>query len=189
MEIALDMLFAQIMKDAEFSALQDRIKRFGRIVVRIATNKFFLRVIDPVMTSIVLSNSAIGMELIRHQMRVFVNKLVDHWHKVFNPITWNWSRPNRAAALYRHQHSLLFGAATAFVFNTVLKAWLATEIFFIQFHNATKDSLQLRARVHHFANGMTQFPSTLLGDANPLGQEHRGDTFACNPIGFGAMAV
>jgi hypothetical protein len=177
------------MKNAEFSALQDRIKRFGRIVVRIATNKFFLRVIDPVMTSIVLSNSAIDMELIRHQMRVFVHKLVDYRHKVFNAITWNRRRPNRAAALHRHQHSLLFGTSTAFVLNTMLKAWLAAEIFFIQLHYAAEGGLQLPARVHHFANGMTQFPSTLLGDANPLGQEHRGDAFTCNPIGFGAMAV
>lgn len=162
MEIALQVLFTQKVKYALFCALQDRIERFSCVVVGISTDKFFLRVVDPIMARVGLSNSAIGMELIRHQMRIFINKLDYHWPKVFNFITGNRSRPNRAVALHRHQHSLLFSTPTAFVFNTVLKTRLAADIFFIQFYNAAERWLQLRARGHHFTNRMTQFPSALL---------------------------
>jgi hypothetical protein len=174
MEIARQMLLAHIMENTQFCALQVRIKRFCCIVVRIATNKFLLAVIHPIMTSEHFTGLAIALKLIGHQVRSLINKTCDVRQKIGELVTFNRYSPNRAVAFNRNKHSLFFGSSTSFVFDPVLISRLAADIFFIQFNDALQRRNKLRSRVHHLPDCMTDFPGTFLRNTDPFAQKDGG---------------
>jgi hypothetical protein len=177
-EIARQMSLAHVVKYAKFGAFQDRVKRLGGIVVSIATRKFFFTMINPIVSSKHLASFAVSLKLIRHQMRSLINKTFDVWQKVLQTVTFYRNSPNRAVALDRNQHSLLFCSTASFMDDTVLVPRFAADIFFIQFNDTAQRRNKLRTRVHHLSYRMPQFPRAFLRNSNPLGQKNRGYTLA-----------
>lgn len=172
------MLFAQIMKHSLFGTLQHRIERFGGIVVRVATGILSFPMMNPIVSRIQLSNCLIRVKLIGHQVSALIDKIDDRWHQINQLVAFNRYGPNRAIALYGYQDSLFLGSSTSFVFDAVLEAWLSANVFFIQFNNTAERWNQFRSRFHHLADAMTHLPGTFLGNADPLGQDYGGHTFA-----------
>jgi hypothetical protein len=177
-EIARQMSLAHIVKNTQFGALQDRVKRLGGVVMSIATCKFFFSMINPIMRGKHLTGFTVRVKLIGHQVRSLINKAFDVRQKVHQTITFYRDSPDRAIALDRNQHSLLFCPAASLMFDTVFVSRLAADIFFIQLHNTAKRWNKLRTRVHHLSDRVAQFPRTFLRNPNPLGQENRGYTLA-----------
>ena len=147
------------MKYPLFGALQNSAKGFGRVVMDIAASKFFVTMVNPIMGAKLIANGSIRMVFIGHQMRSFINKSIHLRKKFRDLITGHRCGPDRAIAFNRYKYSLLFSAATAFMYDALFIARLTTDVFFIQFDDALQRRNQLRSRVHHFPNGMAKFPS------------------------------
>ena len=130
------MPLAHVVKYANFGSFQDRVKRLSSVVVSIATRKFFFTMINPIVCSKHLASFAVSVKLIRHQMKSLIHKTFDVWQKVLQTIAFYRNSPNRAVALDRNQHSLLFCSSASFMYDTVLVPELAADIFFILFNNA-----------------------------------------------------
>ena len=162
MKITRKMMVAHIMKDSRFCTFQVRIKRFGRVIMSIATRILFLAMIDPIMRTKTFAGRAIALKLIGHQMRSLVNKTYNVWQKIIQLITFYRYSPHRAMAFNRDKHSLFFCSPAAFVFDTAFVSRFAADIFFVQFNNATKRWYKFRSRVHHFPYGMAQLPGAFL---------------------------
>ena len=176
-KIAAKMFIAKIMKYSLFSSFQNSAKRFCRIVMNITANILFVTVVDPIMRGVVFANGLIRTVFIGHQMRIFIDKLIQLRRKLSDFITGNRCGPNRAVAFDCHQHSLFGSTFAAFVFNALLVTWFAANVFFIQLDNTAKCRHDLICWVHHLTDRMTHFPSAFLRDANPFGQNNRGYTF------------
>ena len=169
------MLFAQIMKYTVFGPLKHRVERLGLVVVGIASRIFFGQMLYPLMRCIPSTNDLIGMQFIRFKVRALVNKSIYHWRQIHETIVGYRCRPYRAVAFNGHKHSLFFGTFAAFVYDTLLISWLAANIFFVKFDNATKRWNQFCSRVHHLSVGMAEFPFTFLRDPHQFTQVHRRD--------------
>lgn len=178
MEIALQMLLTHIVKNSKFCALQICVKRFGSVVVRIATGIFSFTMIDPVVGSEHLTNSAIGLKLIGHKMRLPINKAFDVRQKIGQFVTINRYGPNRAVALNGNQNSLLLGSSASFVSNSLLVSRLTANVFFVKLNNTLQSWNKLRTRIHHLSDRMPEFPGAFLRNADPFPQENGGYSFA-----------
>ena len=172
------MLLTHEMIYSVLCAFQNRIKRLGGVVVRIAASKLLIPMIDPVVSGKQLADFAVAVKLIGHKMCSLVHKVFNVWHQIIEAVTFNRNSPNRTVALNGDQDSLLLRSAPAFVLDTIFIPRLASDVLFIQFNNAAKRWNQFRARIHHLSYRMAKFPCTFLGDANPFGQKNRGHSFA-----------
>jgi hypothetical protein len=172
------MFLAHIMKHPLFGAFQNSAKRFSGIVMNIAAYILFVAVVNPIMSSKLFTNKAIGAVSIRNQIGVFIDKALYLREKLSDFVTGHRYSPHRTVAFNGYQYSLLVGAFAAFVFHSLLITGFAANIFFIQFNHAAKRRQDLRTGVHHLAHRMAQFPGAFLRDANPFGQNDRGDAFA-----------
>ena len=74
MQVAGQMLFAQIVKDALSGPFEYCVKRFGGVVVDIPTGIFLAVVVDPQMRRILFADPFIGMQFIGSKMRPFINE-------------------------------------------------------------------------------------------------------------------
>lgn len=178
MEIARQMLLAHIVENTQSRTLQVRIERFCRVVVRFAPCELFLTVVHPIMGGEHFTRRAIALKLIGHQMRALVYKAFDVRQKVGELVTFHRHSPNRAVALNSDKHSLLLGSPASFMCYAVLVARLAADIFFVQFDNTLQRRNQFRSGIHHFSDGMTEFPGAFLRDTDPFAQINRGDSLA-----------
>lgn len=125
-----------------------------------------------------LTCCAIALKFVCHQMRTLVHKTFDVRQKISEFVTIHRHSPHRAVALDRDKHSLLFSATASLMFHAMLVARFTTDVLFIQFDNTLQRWNQLRSRVHHLSDGMTEFPGAFLRDADPFTQIDRGDPFA-----------
>jgi hypothetical protein len=64
-KVALQMLWAEIMKNTLLDTLQNGVERFCRVVVDLTPGKFFLAVFDPFVSAVRLSDPFIRLQLIR----------------------------------------------------------------------------------------------------------------------------
>ena len=167
------MLFAQIMKYTVFSPFKHCVKRFGCVVVNIATRIFFGQMLYPLVRSIPSTDDLVGLQLVRFKVRAFINKSINNWPQIQNTVVWYRCRPHRAVAFNGYQHSLFFGAFAAFVHDALLISRLATNIFFVKLDDATKRWNQFCAWVHHLSNSVAQLPGAFLRYAHQFAQVHR----------------
>ena len=172
------MFFTQIMKYPLFGAFQNSAKRFSGIVMDIAAHILFVAMVNPIMSGKLFTNKSIGAVFISNQIRIFIDKAPYLRGKLSDFVTGHRYSPHRTVAFNGNQHSLLVGAFAAFVFNPLLITGFATHVFFIKLDHTAKRRQDLRARVHHLAYRMAQFPGAFLRDADPFGQNDRGDAFA-----------
>lgn len=166
------------MKHPLLSAFHNSAKGFGGIIMNIAARILFVTVVDPIMSGKLFANESIGTVFISDQIRILINKALNLRRKLSNFVAGYRHGPNRTVAFNGYQYSLLVGAFAAFVFNSWLITGFAANVFFIQFNHTAKRWNDLRTRVHHLAHRMAQFPGAFLRDANPFGQNYRGDAFA-----------
>ena len=146
--------------------------------MNIAARILFMAVVDPIMSGKLFANESVGTVFIRDQIRILINKALNLRAKLSNFVAGHRHGPNRTVAFNGYQYSLLVGAFAAFVFNAWLITGFAANVFFIQLNNTAKRRNDLITGVHHLAHRMAQFPGTFLRDANPFGQNYRGDAFA-----------
>ena len=170
MQIAIQMLLAHIMENAQLRTFQVRIERFCRVVVRLASGKLLFRMVHRIMGGEQLACLAIALKFVGHQMCAPVHKTFDMGQKITKLVTIDRHSPNRTVALDRDKYSLLFSATASFVFHTMLVARFATDVLFIQFDNTLQRWNQFRSRLHHPSDGMAKFPGTFLRDADPFAQ-------------------
>jgi len=177
MQVAGQMLFTQIMKDALLCPFKHCVKRLSRIVVGIATRIFFTLMVYPLMRSILFADLLIGMQLVGFKMRTLIDEPVNHWRQTGDAVICNRSGPHRAVAFNGNKHSLFGGAFTAFMHNALLIAGFAANVFFVQFNNAAQRGYQFRSRVHHLPDGVAQFPGAFLRNTDQFAQIYRRDAF------------
>ena len=118
------------------------------------------------------------MQLVGFKVRTFIDESSNHWRQICGTVALYRRRPHRAIAFNGNKHSLFGSALASFVHNSLLIPRFAANVFFIQFNNAAKRWYKFRSRVHHFSDGMAQFPSAFLRNTNQFSQEHRRDAFA-----------
>jgi len=178
MEIARQMLLAHIMENSQLRTFQVRIERFCRVIVRLTPCKLLFRMVHRIMGGEQLSRLPIALKFIGHQMCTSVQKTFDVGQEISKLVTIDRHSPHRAVALYGDKYSLLFNATASLVFHTMLVARFATDVLFIQFDNTLQRWNQLRSRVHHPSDGMTELQGAFLRDANPFSQIDRRGPFA-----------
>ena len=178
LKVAAHMLLTDIVEHPLFRSFQNRAEGLGRIVMHIAPGVLVPSVVDRFMGRISFADALVAMQLIGHQMRGLINESGDHRAQAGDAVVSDRNSPDRAASFNGYQHSLLLGAFAAFMRDAVLKPRLATDVFFIQFHDARKRREQTGVGGHHQADGVTELPGTFLRNTNPSGQKHRGDAFA-----------
>lgn len=178
MEIAIQMLLAHIMENAQFRAFQVCIERFCRVVVYFAPGKLFFRMVHRIMGGEQFTCLAIALKFIGHQMCAFVHKTFDVGQKITKLVTIDRHSPHRAVALDRDKYSLLFSATAPLVFYAMFIAWFASDVLLIQFDNTSQRWNQFRSRIHHPSNSMAELPGAFLRDTDPFTQIDRGDPFA-----------
>ena len=175
MKVARQMLFTQIMKYTIFCSLKHCVKRLGCVVVGIASRIFSGQMLYPLMRCIPSSDDLVGLQFISFKVRAFINKTINHWPQIQYTVVGYRSRAHRAVAFNGDKHSLFVGTFAAFVHDTLLISRLTSNVFFIQFDNASKRWNQLSSRVHHLFDGMTQLPGAFLGDTDQFAQVDRRD--------------
>ena len=172
------MFLTQIMKHPLFGAFQNSAKRFSGIVMNIAARILFVAVVYPIMSGKLFTNKSISAIFISNQKRPFINKALYLRTKLSDFVTGHRYSPHRTVAFNGYQYSLLVGAFAAFVFNAWLITGFAANVFFIQLNHTAKRRNDLSTGIHHLAHCVAQFPGAFLRDANPFGQNDRGDAFA-----------
>ena len=160
------------MKYALFGTFQQRIKRFGSIIMHIAAYKLLRTVSYPGVRCIVFSDLLICPILIGHQVRLPVYKTFNQRTKLGGLITINQCRPDLSLALDCNQNTLLFGAFAALGRDTLLVTGFAAKVFFIQLYDTVQWRPAPRARFHQLANRMAHFPGGALSHSQPLAHEH-----------------
>ena len=157
-QITRQMFLAHIMKYALLSSFQQRIKRFGSIVMHITAGKLFRAVVYPRVSRIVFSDLLISPILIGHQVRLLVDKTFNQRTKLGGLIIGNQCRADLALAFDRYQNTLLFGAFATLVRDTFLVAGLTAKVFFIQLDHAAQMLSVFGGWFHHMPDSMTHFP-------------------------------
>ena len=160
------------MKYALLSSFQQRIKRFGSIVMHVTAGKLFRAVVYPRVGRIVFSDLLISPILIGHQVRLPVDKTFNQRTKLGGLITGNQRRSDLALTFGRNEDSLFFSTFAALMFDTMFITGFAAKVFFIQLYDTVQRRLAFRAWFHQAPNRMTHFPGCALSYSQPLAHEH-----------------
>jgi len=173
MKITQQILFAHKVEHANLCAFQDRIERFGDVVVGITTTgTLLITMINPIVSGKHFAGLAVAVKLIVHQMLPLINKAFDMWKRVFETITFNRNRPNWVVSLCGNPCSLHFHFSASFMFNSILIQRLASNVIFSQ--STVQNWDHMRTRINHLSNRMAKLPGVFLENSDPFGQKRRG---------------
>lgn len=151
------MLLSHIMKHTKFGTLKVCIERLRRVVVGFSTDIFLFPMVHPIVSGKHLTGFAITLKLIGHEMRSFIDKMLNVRQKIGQFVASHRNIPHRTVASNRDKYSLFLGPPPSFMSYTIFVTRFSTDIFFIQFNDALQRWNHLRPRVYHFPDSKPIF--------------------------------
>lgn len=76
-------------------------------------------------------------------------------------------------ALDGNMNATFTGAFASWMNNTLFKSRFAAKVLLVQLYDSIQRGNSVTMGFHHGADGMTDFPGSLLAHADPLGQKKR----------------
>jgi len=137
--IALHMLFAHLMENADLGSLQDGIIRLGSIVVDLSPGVLAVTVVHERVTCKLFGDSDIRWVVIAHKVRGRINgRRYKRAERTVSGMGYKGSL-NRALAFDSDSDALLGSACTALMFDAFLEPRTAAKIFLVKLDDSHQE--------------------------------------------------